>query len=166
MYIFSGTVRSNLLIADPDADDETLLAALEQVRLLDWVKAQPQGLDAPVGDAGARLSGGQRQKLGIARALLSRAEYVIFDEATSSVDEENEREIWACIGELAETRTLIIISHRLSTIRSADVIYLIEAGEVRESGTHAQLMAVGGLYRRLVEEQDALERRGKRRVTV
>lgn len=163
VYIFSGTVRSNLLIADPDADDETLFAALEQVRLLDWVQSQPQGLDAPVGDAGARLSGGQRQKIGIARALLSRAEYVIFDEATSSVDEENEREIWACIGELAQTRTLIIISHRLTTIRSADVIYLIEAGEVREKGTHAELMAAGGLYRRLVEEQDALESRGKRR---
>lgn len=166
VYIFSGTVRTNLLLAAPNADDEALFAALDRVRLLDWVKAQPEGLDAPVGDAGARLSGGQRQKIGIARALLSRAEYVVFDEATSSVDEESEREIWACIGELAETRTIIIISHRLSTIRNADVIYLIEAGEIREAGAHEELMAAGGVYRRLVEEQNALESRGKRRAAV
>ena len=76
-----------------------------------WVRAQPLGLDTPVGDAGAKLSGGQRQKLGIARALLCRAEYLIFDEATSSVDMESEREIWNCIEELAQTRTLVLISH-------------------------------------------------------
>ena len=164
VYVFSGTIRENLRIAAKDAGDEELYSVLEQVRLLDWVKAQPEGLDASVGDAGARLSGGQRQKIGIARALLSRAEYIIFDEATSSVDEENEREIWNCIGELAETRTLIIISHRLSTIRNADVIYLIDAGVVSEYGDHDALMRADGKYRRLVEEQNALEARGKRRV--
>ena len=164
VYVFSGTIRENLRIAAKDAGDEELYSVLEQVRLLDWVKAQPEGLDASVGDAGARLSGGQRQKIGIARALLSRAEYIIFDEATSSVDEENEREIWNCIGELAETRTLIIISHRLSTIRNADVIYLIDAGVVSEDGYHDALMRADGKYRRLVEEQNALEARGKRRV--
>ena len=163
VYVFSGTVRENLMIADPDATDTELFEALEQVRLADWVRSQPEGLDAPVGDAGARLSGGQRQKIGIARALLCRAEYIIFDEATSSVDEENEREIWDCIGRLAETRTLIIISHRLSTIRNADVIYLIENGRVRESGSHEQLMALGGVYSELVSQQEELEAMGRRR---
>ena len=166
VYVFSGTVRDNLLIAAPSAGDEELYEALEQVRLADWVRSQPEGLDTPVGDAGARLSGGQRQKIGIARALLSKAEYIIFDEATSSVDEENEQEIWNCIGELADTRTLIIISHRLSTIRGADVIYLIESGTVSEAGNHDDLMKAGGTYRRLVEEQNALEARGKRKVAV
>ena len=166
VYVFSGTVRENLMIADPDATDAELFEVLEQVRLADWVRSQPEGLDAPVGDAGARLSGGQRQKIGIARALLCRAEYIIFDEATSSVDEENEREIWDCIGRLAETRTLIIISHRLSTIRNADVIYLIENGTVRESGSHEQLMALGGVYSELVSQQEELEAMGRRRSAV
>ena len=112
--LFSGTVRDNLLIASPGASDGELLEALGQVRLRDWVLEQPDGLSTDVGDAGGRLSGGQRQKIGIARALLCKAEYIIFDEATSSVDVESEQEIWNCIDELANTRTLIIISHRLS----------------------------------------------------
>ncbi len=164
VYVFSGTIRENLCIAAQGAGDAELFDVLEQVRLLDWVKSQPDGLDAPVGDAGARLSGGQRQKIGIARALLSHAEYIIFDEATSSVDEENEREIWNCIGELGQTRTLIIISHRLSTIRNADVIYLIDDGAVCEAGDHDALMNAGGKYRRMVEEQNALEAHGRKRV--
>ena len=154
------------MIAHHYATDAELYEALEQVRLADWVRSQPEGLDAPVGDAGARLSGGQRQKIGIARALLCRAEYIIFDEATSSVDEENEREIWDCIGRLAETRTLIIISHRLSTIRNADVIYLIENGRVREFGSHDRLMALGGVYSELVSQQEELEAMGRRRSAV
>ena len=120
----------------PHATRGDMLEALDQVRLGDWVRTQPLGLDTPVGDAGAKLSGGQRQKLGIARALLCRAEYIIFDEATSSVDMESEREIWNCIEELAQTRTLVLISHRLSTIRSADVIYVLENGAIAQHGSH------------------------------
>ncbi len=166
VFVFTGSLKDNLLIADPNASDEELYEVLEQVRLADWVRTHPEGLDTPMGDAGSRLSGGQRQKIGIARALLCRAEYIIFDEATSSVDEENEREIWECIGRLAETRTLIIISHRLSTIRNADMIYLIDKGRVCEYGNHDALMAMDGIYSRLVTEQDELEKRGRRRVTV
>ena len=131
------------------------------MRLKDWVSSLPQGLDTPVGDGGGKLSGGQRQKIGIARALLSRAEYIIFDEATSSVDMDSEREIWSCIGELSKTRTLIIISHRLSTIQNADIIYMLSNGGVTERGRHRELMDKGGLYRRLVEEQSRLEQNGK-----
>ena len=130
----------------PNATRGDMLEALDQVRLGDWVRTQPLGLDTPVGDAGAKLSGGQRQKLGIARALLCRAEYIIFDEATSSVDMESEREIWNCIEELAQTRTLVLISHRLSTIRSADVIYVLENGAIAQQGSHGELMAEPGLY--------------------
>ncbi len=155
--LYSGTIRDNLRIAKEDAADEELLAVLEEVRLKDWVLSLEGGLSCEVGDAGSRLSGGQRQKIGIARALLCRAEYIIFDEATSSVDRESEEEIWACIGRLAETRTLIIISHRLSTIRDADIIYILENGRITAAGDHAALMEQDGLYARLVREQALLE---------
>lgn len=159
--LFSGTIRDNLLLAAPQATDQELLEALEEVWLKDWVLAQPLGLDTDVGDAGQKLSGGQRQKIGIARALLCQAEYILFDEATSSVDLDSEREIWRCIDALAKTRTLLIISHRLSTIQGADQIYVLDRGQVAQRGTHRQLMAEGGLYRRLVEEQQMLEHQGE-----
>lgn len=159
--LFSGTLEENLRIAAPDASREELLSALADVRLGDWVLSLPQGLDTPVGDAGSKLSGGQRQKIGIARALLSQAEYIIFDEATSSVDVDSEQEIWNCIHELAAIRTLIIISHRLSTIRNADCIYVLSGGRVAESGSHDTLMKNDGLYRRLSDEQTALENHGE-----
>ncbi len=162
--LFSGTVAENLRIAAPQATDEELMEALADVRLADWVKAQPDGLNTQVGDAGGKLSGGQRQKIGIARALLCRAEYIIFDESTSSVDMDSEREIWNCINELAQTRTLIIISHRLSTIENADKIYVLSAGEIAESGNHSQLMANNGLYSQLVREQAILEKQGEENV--
>ena len=154
--IFSGTIRDNLLLADPDADEAALLEALDEAGLGSFVASLDKGLDAPVGNAGAALSGGQRQKIGIARALLSRAEYLIFDEATSSVDPESEREIWDTIGNLAHTRTLIIISHRMSTVRSADCIYVMEKGRVVQQGSHDELMKQGGLYAQLVTRQQEM----------
>lgn len=156
--IFSGTLRENLLIADEHADDSKLWDALERVNLKDFVRSDKDGLDMDLGNSGSRLSGGQKQKIGIARALLSESEYIIFDEATSAVDPESEREIWKCIDDLSKTRTLIIISHRLSTIHNADCIYVLQDGRIREQGRHEDLMKQNGLYHQLVTEQNALEK--------
>lgn len=155
--LFSGTIRENLLLADPNANDEKLKEALSEAGLGSFLKTLPKGLDSDVGNAGAALSGGQRQKMGIARALLSEAQYMIFDEATSSVDPQSEREIWETIGRLSKTRTLIIISHRMSTIQNANCIYVLEKGVVAQCGSHAELMQQGGLYRELVTRQQAME---------
>ena len=155
--LFSGTIRENLLLADPDAKDAALLEALEEAGLGAFIRSQSKGLDSDVGNAGSSLSGGQRQKMGIARALLSRAEYMIFDEATSSVDPQSEKEIWKTIGHLAESRTLIIISHRMSSVQNADCIYVLRDGRVAQHGTHEVLMAEGGLYKELVVRQQAME---------
>ena len=155
--LFSGTIRENLLLADPDAKDAALLEALEEAGLGAFIRSQNKGLDSDVGNAGSSLSGGQRQKMGIARALLSRAEYMIFDEATSSVDPQSEKEIWETIGHLAESRTLIIISHRMSSVQNADCIYVLRDGRVAQHGTHEALMAEGGLYKELVVRQQAME---------
>ena len=158
VYLFTGTIRENLYIANEHATDERLYEVLEQVKLKDFVDSLENGLDSFVGDSGSRLSGGQKQKIGIARALLSDAPYIIFDEATSAVDSESEQEIWKCIEELSNTKTLIIISHRLSTIRNSDIIYVLKNGEIFESGNHEKLMENKKLYYELVKEQDALER--------
>ena len=155
--LFSGTIRENLLLADPNANDEKLKEALSEAGLGSFLKTLPKGLDSDVGNAGAALSGGQRQKMGIARALLSEAQYMIFDEATSSVDPQSGREIWETIGRLSKTRTLIIISHRMSTIQNANCIYVLEKGVVAQRGSHAELMQQGGLYRELVMRQQAME---------
>lgn len=155
--LFSGTIRENLLLADPNANDEKLKEALSEAGLGSFLKTLPKGLDSDVGNAGAAFSGGQRQKMGIARALLSEAQYMIFDEATSSVDPQSEREIWETIGRLSKTRTLIIISHRMSTIQNANCIYVLEKGVVAQRGSHAELMQQGGLYRELVTRQQAME---------
>ena len=155
--LFSGTIRENLLLADPGAKDAALLEALEEAGLGAFIRSQSKGLDSDVGNAGSSLSGGQRQKMGIARALLSRAEYMIFDEATSSVDPQSEKEIWETIGHLAESRTLIIISHRMSSVQNADCIYVLRDGRVAQHGTHEVLMAEAGLYKELVVRQQAME---------
>ena len=155
--LFSGTIRENLLLADPGAKDAALLEALEEAGLGAFIRSQSKGLDSDVGNAGSSLSGGQRQKMGIARALLSKAEYMIFDEATSSVDPQSEKEIWETIGHLAESRTLIIISHRMSSVQNADCIYVLRDGRVAQHGTHEALMAEGGLYKELVVRQQAME---------
>ena len=158
--LFSDTIRNNLLLANPSATDEKLWQVLEEVSLDKHIRRMKDGLDTMVSESGSNLSGGQKQMMGIARALLTDAEYIIFDEATSAVDPESEKIIWQCIEKLSRKRTLIIISHRLSAIRNADQIIVLQSGVVEEVGNHEQLMKNHGLYRTLVEEQNELEVQG------
>ena len=155
--LFSDTIRNNLLLANPSATDEKLWQVLREVSLDKHIRRMSEGLDTMVSESGSNLSGGQKQMMGIARALLTDAEYIIFDEATSAVDPESEKIIWQCIEKLSKKRTLIIISHRLSAIRHADQIIVLQAGVVEEVGNHEELMKKHGLYRTLVEEQNELE---------
>ena len=155
--LFSDTIRNNLLLANPSATDEKLWQVLKEVSLDKHIRRMSEGLDTMVSESGSNLSGGQKQMMGIARALLTDAEYIIFDEATSAVDPESEKIIWQCIEKLSKKRTLIIISHRLSAIRHANQIIVLQAGVVEEVGNHEELMKNHGLYRILVEEQNELE---------
>lgn len=155
--LFNDTIRNNLLVANPFASDEQLWQVLHEVSLDKHIQKMSDGLDAMVSEFGSNLSGGQKQMMGIARALLTDAEYIIFDEATSAVDPESEKIIWDCIDKLSKKRTLIIISHRLFAIRNADQIIVLRAGAVEEIGNHDELMKNHGIYRDLVEEQNKLE---------
>ena len=129
-FLFHDSVRANLLWAQPEATDDDIWRALEQAAADDFVRQLPNGLDTIVGDRGLLLSGGERQRLSLARALLRRPQVLILDEATSSLDSENERRIQAAIDHLHEQITIVVITHRLTTIRNADVIYVIERGRV------------------------------------
>ena len=155
--LFSGTIRENLLLADPNANDEKLKEALSEAGLGSFLKTLPKGLDSDVGNAGAALSGGQRQKMGIARALLSEAQYMIFDEATSSVDPQSEREIWGDDRPFVKDENAH--HHLAQNVHDSECkcIYVLEKGVVAQRGSHADLMQQGGLYRELVTRQQAME---------
>lgn len=155
-YLFKGTVRENLRMGAPDAGDEVLWRVLERVRLADFLRAEG-GLDTPVAENAGNLSGGQRQRLALARALLHDSPVYIFDEATSNIDVESENDIMELIHELAKSKTVILISHRLANVAPADTIYVMREGRVEQCGTHAELLAGGGLYATLWESQQELE---------
>ena len=155
-YLFQGTVRDNLRMACPTADEDTLWRVLEQVKLADFLRAG-QGLDTPLTERAANFSGGQCQRLALARALLHDSPVYIFDEATSNIDVESENDIMAEIRRLAKTKTVILISHRLANVTEADNIYVLAGGIAAESGTHSELLARGGRYAALWNAQQALE---------
>jgi len=152
-YLFNDTLRANILIARPEATEAELLAAMEHASLAELVATLPQGLDSPVGERGTSLSGGQRQRVAIARAFLKDAPILILDEATSHLDAVNEQAVRRALDVLKADRTTIVIAHRLSTVRDADLIVVLDEGRVAESGTHASLVSRGGLYARLVSRQ-------------
>lgn len=153
--IFSATVRENVAYGRPDASEAEVWRALEVAHADGFVKALPQGLDTPVGEKGVQLSGGQRQRLAIARAVLVDAPILLLDEATSHLDAESERAVQAALEEAGEGRTVITIAHRLSTVRAADVIYVIDKGHIVGHGDHAGLMKSSPLYRALASLQMA-----------
>ncbi len=161
-YLFKGTVRDNLLMGNPNADDDTLWKTLEKTNCADFLQAE-NGLDTMLSENAANLSGGQRQRLALARALLHNSPIYIFDEATSNIDAESENKIMEQISRLTETKTVILISHRLANLVGADKIYVMEQGSVSEVGTHKQLLEKIGLYAELWEAQQRLENIGKER---
>ena len=163
-HLFAGTLRENLLMAAPEAADDELWAALELTHIADFVREQPEGLDMPIAPDAANLSGGQRQRIAIARALLRNTPIYVFDEATSSVDAESEAVILDTIRELAQSATVIMITHRMANAVTADQVVVFDHGRVAETGTHAALMARGGVYADLFRAQQVIEHVGHRSI--
>lgn len=158
--LFKGTVRDNLLMGNPDADDAKLWDALKEVKL-DAFLSEQQGLDTAVGEAGSNFSGGQRQRLSIARALLHDTPIYIFDEATSNIDVESENDIMELVMELSKTKTIILISHRLANVKNADCIYVLRKGDIAGNGTCEELITRNGEFARLWNAQQSLENFGR-----
>ena len=152
-YLFNGSIRDNLLYAKPDATEEEMVEACRKANIYDFIQRQPEGLDTLVGNRGLKLSGGEKQRISIARVLLKDPALLIFDEATSALDSISEAAIQAAINPLIEERTSILIAHRLSTILAADEILVVRDGEIVERGTHQELVHAGGTYQELYETQ-------------
>ena len=155
-HLFMGSVRSNLAMGNPEATEEQLWHSLEQVNLAEFVKSL-DGLDAPVAEKGSNLSGGQRQRLALARALLHNSQMYIFDEATSNIDVESEDVIMQQVHQLAQSKMVLVISHRLVNVKNADQIVVMQRGRVVGSGTHQELLATNDEYKRITQAQTELE---------
>lgn len=151
VYLFQDTVANNISIGRPDATREEVIEAAKKARCYDFIMQLPEGFDTVIGEGGASLSGGEKQRISIARCILKDSPIVILDEATASVDADNERAIQEAISELCKDKTLLVIAHRLKTIKDADQILLISDGEIKERGTHDELMSIGGQYSHMVE---------------
>jgi len=154
-YLFNDTLRANVLLARPEAGETAIRRALEQAALADFVESLPEGLDTMVGERGVQLSGGQRQRVAIARAFLKNAPTLILDEATSHLDAVSEAQVRGALDALMRNRTTIVIAHRLSTVRDADRLAVLDRGHLVETGTHGELLACSGLYARLIHRQIA-----------
>ena len=153
VHLFSGSVLDNIRLGDESITEETARRAAEAAEVANWARHLPQGLETPLGERGGGLSQGQRQLVGIARVMARRSRVLVLDEATSSVDPETEHAVQTALTRVLENRTSLVIAHRLSTIRGADRIVVLHRGRIRETGTHAELLAAGGIYRRLYELQ-------------
>ena len=157
VYLFHDTIRANILFGKPDATEEEMIEAAKKSRCHDFIKALPDGYDTVVGEGGGTLSGGEKQRISIARAILKNAPIIILDEATASIDPENEHLIQQAISELTCGKTIIIIAHRLATIQNADQILVVADDRIAEHGTHAELVQQDGLYRRFTAIREQAE---------
>ena len=157
VYLFNDTLEANIAFGTAGATHEQVVEAAKRARCHDFISALPNGYDTIVGEGGASLSGGERQRISIARALLKDAPIVVLDEATASIDPENEQLIQQALTELTREKTVVVIAHRLATIEHADQILVVEDGPVVQRGTHEELLAQEGVYRRFVEARAEAE---------
>lgn len=154
VYLFQDTIANNIRFGQPDAPMEKVIEAARKACCHDFIMALPDGYDTVIGEGGASLSGGEKQRISIARAIMKDAPIIILDEATANVDPESEQELTAAIEALTKEKTILMIAHRLKTVRHADNILVIDNGRIAQSGTHEQLMEQGGIYRRFVESRE------------
>src|SRR5262249_8761784 len=152
-YLFNTSLRDNIRLGRPEASDDEVLEAARAANVDEFAQGLPEGYDTPVGERGLQLSGGQRQRVSIARALLKNAPILVLDEATSHLDAVSEAEVRQALDRLSEGRTTLVIAHRMSTIREASQIVVLDEGSVVERGTHAELLALDGLYSHLIAAQ-------------
>ena len=157
VYLFHDTIRANLLFGKPGTTEEEMIEAAKRARCHDFIMALPEGYDTVVGEGGGTLSGGEKQRISIARAMLKDAPIVILDEATASINPENEHLIQRAISELTRGKTIITIAHRLATIEKADQILVVDDGKIAERGTHEELIRQEGLYKRFVAIREQTE---------
>ena len=153
MFLFNGTIKENIAYGNFDATDEEIIEAAEKANIHEYIMSLPQGYETCVGERGVKLSGGQKQRVSIARAFLKNPPVLILDEATSALDNVTEMAIQQSLFRLSEGRTVLVVAHRLSTVKNADEIMVVTANGVAERGTHEELMALGGIYKGLYEYQ-------------
>lgn len=153
VYLFHDTIANNIRFGEPDAPMEKVIAAAKKACCHDFISALPNGYDTVIGEGGASLSGGEKQRISIARAIMKDAPIIILDEATANVDPENERELMNAVAELTKEKTVIMIAHRLKTVRNADQIIVIDKGRIAEQGKHDELVKKGGIYARFIESR-------------
>jgi subfamily B ATP-binding cassette protein MsbA len=151
--LFNDTIKNNILLGKQDATDDEIIEALKIANAYEFVKDLPNGINTNIGDAGGKLSGGQKQRLSIARAVLKNPPIMILDEGTSALDTESEKIVQIELEKLMQNRTSVVIAHRLSTIQNADLIVVMQKGEIVEQGTHDELLSQNGMYSKLVMMQ-------------
>ena len=154
VYLFADTIANNIRFGQEDASMEEVIAAARKACCHDFITALPDGYDTVIGEGGASLSGGEKQRISIARAIMKDSPVIILDEATANVDPENEKELTEAIEALTKDKTIIMIAHRLKTVRHADQILVVDGGRIVQQGTHEELLEQDGIYRRFVEARE------------